>query len=866
MEKLPLLMFNEPVWDIKDKRPGFSKIIPPPHARMVERLNPKFDLIKNDFSAKNSYYQKYEQDVDPSYVLVFEFATDPKNLQTVIKTINKDTSTFECLVEFIGQESYESDDFCNKDKHPISITTKCIGVFTNQEALNQILDNWDKYQRNENCGFKRGLSQFKALFKFLIDVHIWGIKERTEETGVIEYLKNEIADEVQDIKIQIDLFFRNSKENRDKNEEIIKKIITYANGEVLNISCIEEIRHHSILAKIPNAYAQEFISNSSLDLINAVPVMYIKAAPQSIKPYSTETLETGEPYTTPKNIIKEPIIALFDGLPQTNHCLLKDMIQLDDPDDYEDNYLVKARSHGTAMASLILRGQDLLNTKDEVRQIYVRPVMKGFDIYGNSDQFEEGFLDSESIVDTIHRAVLRLFEETAGKVAPTVKIINLSIGLEEKQLKNSISPLAKLLDYLSYKYRVLFIVSAGNELNVDFDSFEMTFDDLNKLSTDDKNRAVLKYLKFHKDKQKLLSPADSINALTVGALYSDNFDAKPLRSDETYLCDKGMPALYGRYSGSINASIKPEIFYDGGRKFVKEIYPSHGFKWALYSGRAPGIRVAAPTDNVTTHTTCYEFGTSDSAALASNKAEECYEILRELFKLNHKDLPSEYVAVLIKAMLVHGAYWGELGGLINKTLKLNKSQISKYIGYGVPNFDEVMHCTEDSVTLVGYGDIKQDKAVVYKFPLPMDFSKKTYKRQFTVTLAYFTPIKPSTNKYRGKKLWVSLSEDGSGTNDGNTSKIFGDRINVDSNSSQRGTVQHEVFESAKAHVWDDDKAVYLKVNCKDDAINDTEQAVPYALFATFKLKEANDINIYQRVKNKLQIATKIANVVAPIKN
>ena len=47
-------------------------------------------------------------------------------------------------------------------------------------------------------------------------------------------------------------------------------------------------------------------------------------------------------------------------------------------------------------------------------------------------------------------------------VAPTVFIVNLSIGDQRRPFANLISPLARLLDYLAARHNILFLVSAGN--------------------------------------------------------------------------------------------------------------------------------------------------------------------------------------------------------------------------------------------------------------------------------------------------------------------------------------------------------------------------------------------------------------------
>ena len=49
-------------------------------------------------------------------------------------------------------------------------------------------------------------------------------------------------------------------------------------------------------------------------------------------------------------------------------------------------------------------------------------------------------------------------------MAPSVRVINLSIGDEARLFERQMSPWARLLDWLSFRYSVLFIVSAGNDM------------------------------------------------------------------------------------------------------------------------------------------------------------------------------------------------------------------------------------------------------------------------------------------------------------------------------------------------------------------------------------------------------------------
>jgi len=84
------------------------------------------------------------------------------------------------------------------------------------------------------------------------------------------------------------------------------------------------------------------------------------------------------------------------------------------------------------------------------------------------------------------------------------------------------SPLARLLDFLSARHNVLFLVSAGNvTAPLDISDFA-TWGDFENAAPADREHAVLAALNAAKHERTLLSPAESLNALTVGAHHHDN--------------------------------------------------------------------------------------------------------------------------------------------------------------------------------------------------------------------------------------------------------------------------------------------------------------------------------------------------------
>ena len=174
-----------------------------------------------------------------------------------------------------------------------------------------------------------------------------------------------------------------------------------------------------------------------------------------------------------------------------------------------------------------------------------------------------------------------------------------------------------------------------------------------------------------------------------------------------------------------------------------------------------------------------------------------------------------------------------------------KGKLHKFLGYGVPDISKVKECTKNRVTLVGYGDIKQGDAYLYEIPIPFDFHTQKYRRKLTVTLAYFSPVRPTTLKYREKQVWFTLD---AGAN------VAGPRLEFDYNAVTRGTLQHEVFETENITVWDENSSLVIKVNCRGDASETpADTMIPYALFATFEMAPEYDVDVYQEVVSRVRI-------------
>jgi len=793
--------------------------------------------------------------VEPEKTLVFTVKGELKSFYIAVKNLNKDDSAVELIFDATEYEVPVNEDFFVIDKNSIkkekeTFSAKVYCVLANNRALEEILSLWNQYSRDPDLQFPNGKTGLRDVFDNLVDMHFWGPTERIIETGLLEaWIEDlQLDPELSEVKCEIELFYRKSKELQEKTESGAISHIENIGGKVLGRSLIDSIAYHSVLISIPRQVVEDLISHKSIDVVNVEQIMFFRPVGQSVVVKDESIYASPFSIEMPSDIQEDPIVALFDGLPQENHPYLQNLLVIDDPDEYTSQYTISGRKHGTSMASFIAHGEIDKITYQTTHRIYVRPIMKST-VIRSSETIEE-IPDDILLVDKIHEAVRRLFVPEAGSVAQNIRIINLSIGISRRIFYNSMSPLARLLDWLSYTYKVLFVVSAGNHTGSI--GLGMKFDEYSRLPMADRDIQAAKYLNDNARHMRLLSPAESMNALTVGATFEDNTS---FTEDERQIlfCSDGMPSPYSSLGRGLNNSVKPDVIYRGGRNalMLDRLDMSENTAiWRVSYTREPGTVSAAPFDLASgTTKIMYSCGTSNATALLSHEASRCHDVLVDVFNAANEIVPFDNMALIIKAMLVHGAQWGDLYEVFSTALGFTNRQHSpdylhKFFGYGVPNIERSIECAKNRITLIGYGELKHGEAHLYELPLPFDLNREKILRRLTATLTYFTPIVPTRQKYRVAQLWYTI--------EGGKRNLLDDRVEIDWNAAVRGTVQHEIFENDDIVVWGEDDSIQLKVNCRGDATEDFEGFVPYALMVSFEIKSGVEIDVYEKVISKIR--------------
>lgn len=340
-----------------------------------------------------------------------------------------------------------------------------------------------------------------------------------------------------------------------------------------------------------------------------------------------------------------------------------------------------------------------------------------------------------------------------------------------------------------------------------------------------------------------MSPAESINCITIGATHSDNTTIS--RNDIRFNPYSSiMPSTYTSFGSGHKNAIKPDIVYDGGRQMYETRVMQRLLLEPTKYKRIPGICVARPDS--TLNNVIYNIGTSNSCALMTRNGSICHDVIKDLIQ-DHQ-IADTYTSILIKAMLTHGCSWDNIGNNIRSKLNNNldtysvKRVITNWIGYGYPDIEKVLECTPQRATVIGVGELNDEGAHVYSFPLPPSLSPHRVKRRLTITLAWMTPISSISYKYRRAKLWFEPSNN----------EIARNRIYYNDKAVKRGTLQHEIFEGDDARAFVDGDNIKIKVNCTKEA-SSFEDAIKYALIVSLEVAEGLNYPIYQEVKDRIRI-------------
>ncbi|WP_105385216.1 S8 family peptidase [Neorhizobium alkalisoli] len=763
----------------------------------------------------------------PERLLVFEVKSDIANFARAINNIPG--------LELIDEEELPSDE----DKSPFAYL-----LVPDLAALRQIESLWRSWVAGRTL--PTGYTPWRDVFACLRDLRVWGPADRVQplDAGILE---DEIdgRDDDELIPLEIELIFRSSTNAGVVSEAAVSNAVAQVGGRVIYRARIDDIAYHAILAEIPVASIRSVITRQPGSLAGVEPIMHIR--PQSLVTgiEANDSLPASAP-AAEVQVSPASILALLDGVPVAGHPLLRRHLNVEDHFGLEPDALVAQRVHGSAMASLIIHGDRNRPELPLPRQIHCIPVM------GSNDRFPSDRL----IVDLIYQAVLQM-RGGAQPSAPWVIIVNISLGNVRRPFHGQLSPWARLLDRLAYRFGILFLVSAGNVTS----SFPIpTFD--TRAAFEDaghgtRAEGVVSAIAAIIADRRLLSPSETVNGLTVGGRNLDwvsQADRASARTNVNPFTELDTANPSSALGPGFADSVKPDILMPAAREHLRVIGSGGGIVVSpAGAARGAGLKVAAPPRPGIEGGEAFTNGTSAATALASRTAHRIHDALETAYGQEFLQLPGTARAVLIKALLVHPARWPEHAAAMVKRLigpfgqgqaSRQKDNIRRFFGYGVYDADDAIACASDRATFWCVGELGRERSVDVVVPIPAVLGGQARPHSFCATLAWFTPVLPGRKSYRGVKMKILAPDDL------DELAVKGHGSQPDLNQTNRGTVFTRRWSGDRAAVVADGMTITLKVQREPDPGNPVDETVTFGLAVSLEMP--GELRLYDQVRARLQ--------------
>lgn len=459
-------------------------------------------------------------------------------------------------------------------------------------------------------------------------------------------------DTIEHLKIKL-FKFDNEYDNLRLNSYVEKEIVSLGYGEFVKYNYGDKLEYLSL----SNVKPQDI---EKIALINGIKDLDI------FQDYTSPTQDyTSSNFTgiDEKGIEdSELIIGVIDSGISDNTILAKYVIGRKEyvPPQYQN------RRHGTFVASSILFGSQFDGKVQESAKSF-----KLFDVIAmpNSDP-KMGLTETLSETD-----LYTLIDEVMKDYSDKIKIWNISLGTKSLVIDNKVSDLAIFLDYAQEKYKVQFIVAAGNYKSQPLRTWPSQI-----LSQID----------------RITSPADSVRSISVGSIAS--------KSNINSLVKVNEPSPFSRKGPGANYMIKPDIVDFGGNQLKNGFCKDVGVLGFNVDGKViEGIGTSYSTPRIT------------------------YKLAKVIDELVEKDL------LMAKGFLIHDAR------INSKYINMASDDIKYYgFGQPSQDPQNILACDDTEITLVFKQSItKGTHLEMLNFPYPKSLIKNgKYTGEIFMTLLY----------------------------------------------------------------------------------------------------------------------------------
>ncbi|MGP5568173.1 S8 family peptidase [Pseudomonas helleri] len=602
--------------------------------------------------------------------------------------------------------------------------------------------------------------------------------------------------------------------------------------ESVQIRRLDRINLDSLLmyrVEVKPDQAELLLNHRDVRLVDLIPATGI-----SVRQLNRDINEL--PQNVPSPAADAARVCILDSGINANHPLLRPAMAesasfVDEEGDSDEV------GHGTAVAGVALYGDvEACNNTNYWRPefwIFNGKVMKKCPQTGNA------VYDEHSLEASLTRAVEHFVDLGC-------RIFNLSLGNSNAPYDGThVRGLAYILDVLSRRHNILFVVSTGN-----YSGSDNPPTPINSWRDEYPEYLVA-------EQSSIIDPAPAMTVLTVGSISRHNATYDSQRFPEIHQLSpaaENQPSPFTRHGPSVKGALKPELVAPGGN-LASPMRQAD----AQWRPDMRGLGVLTLHHQAVGNTLFKEMsGTSLAAPYVTHLAGR---------------LLNEYPAAsanMLRAMLVNQAYLPEevsstFSDEFKKAYKEDKSTRNREVardvaGYGVVNEGDLFRSSDNAVILMSEEGIENNACQFFELPLPADYLRSSRgTRELSVTLAYSPAVRTTRVEYLATQISYRLVK---GTSLDDVQKHFNqeqkaetetrndDAIpnrDISAQTRSRGTVQSSrwTFKQRKP-----DEKWFVVVIRQDREWNhpDVLDTEPYALVVTVADRDNENAKLYAQIQ------------------
>lgn len=832
---------------IPGRKPRFPKAIG--YEKQGQRLSKKFDEAAKSIEdwEKGAQISADPRAVVPERALVFDLLGPVGDFKEAAEALG---------LEWLTGQRKDVDDDTSDDEDLQSQTIYV--TMPSLAGLQKLLAMWNRYKKNVSA--QKHEKPFWKIFDYLCDLRVWSIKDRIDPsvTNFINKLLDEQPNRV--VQVELDFWYRNERERRDNAITILKSMLKEVGGELVDLVEIQEIRYQGVLIAIPAKIAKELaVRDGRLGGLDEI--MTIRPQSQYADIVAEDEIDertAGFDFSTTLPT-GECITGVLDGYPIESHQALVGRVIVEEVEVTAAQVPALNRGHGTAMASMILHGDLEVSPPPSIN----RPVAS-FPILSMGKN-GESIASNKLAIGIVHRALERIVAlAKGGGPLQNITIINHSICDTNAPFVRRPSPWAMLLDYYSHYHGLLFVISGGNVFSKFPVPVYASNADFLAADPDERQASLVNAIEKSKGTRSILSPAESVNSITVGALHEEKNTNAPRSAIDPYP-NFGMTNLASSVGFGVNRSIKPDVVEQGGRFAVRASNHQDGYVEVHPHATTDFGQVSAcPSRTGDLQATRRTSGTSNATALVTRTLNLIADALDEVFETEGQRWLDLHTRVpMLKALLTHSCHWGDIGDVLEDSFppqgqynwSKRRNSIAKFLGYGRPHVEEILSGNARRITLLGDDVIQSDQRHVYTIPIPQSMFKTREIRKIKITLAWTVPILTSMADYRGVALRIVDADGKADFWEGCERK---GALQPNGDTTARGTVMHLQMEGKVAKkLKDDNQNLTICVQARALHSSLDQVPIPYALAISIEVGQSITANIYQEVKGTIRVPQRI---------